>query len=175
MKKIFLGVIFITSLFSMSIEEKVKLLEQRVSKLEQVVFDLNKTQKIIKKNQSKKNVNKCNGIKIVDFDYKNIMIGLDKGYLLSFKIKNNYKNNIQNLNIIIDIIDKDDNTLVQEHLIKKNVNIKSQQLKTVTDRYVINDDLSIYLGKTSKKDIKLNVKPLSISLENGEIIKCNRW
>jgi len=175
MKKIFLGMIFITGLFSMSIEEKVKLLEQRVSKLEQVVFDLNKTQNVIKKTQSKKVINKCNGIKIIDFDYKNIMIGLDKGYLLSFKVKNNYSTEIQDIDVMISMIDNEDNTLIKEHLLKNGVSIKPNQIKIVNDKYIINDDLATYLGKTSKKDIILNVKPISITLSNGEIIKCNRW
>jgi len=177
MNKILVVGILATGLLASSLEERVKILEQKVAKLEQVVFDLNKTQKVIQKTTKKtiQIANRCNGIKIVDFDYKSIMIGLDKGYKLTFKIKNNYKATIRNLDVMISMIDNEDNTLIQEHLIKNGVNIHSNSIKVLRDKYVINDDLSAYLGKTSKKDIRLDVKPLSISLDNGETIKCNRW
>lgn len=180
MKRLFLIGIITTGLFANSLEDRVKILEQKVAKLEQVVYDLNKTQKVIQKDTKKtlkiaKAVNKCNGLKIVDFDYKSTTIGLDKGYILTFKIKNNYKSAIKNVDVMIGMIDNEDTTLVQEHLIKENVNIEPNKTKIVTDKYLINDDLSKYLAQTPKKDIRLNVQPLSIILKNGQIIKCNRW
>jgi len=183
MKKLLLaGIVLSGSLFASSLEDRVNSLEKRVTQLEQ---KLNKTeqvqQKIVKKqenlvvNVAQTRTMSCAKIKIVGFDYQNTNIGLDKGYKFTFNIKNEYNKTITNLNVMIGMIDDEDNTLVQEHLIKDELNIKPKQTVRVIDTYIINDDLASYLGETPKSKIKLDVKPLKIKFSDGTTLKCSRW
>jgi len=163
------------------INTKVNKIDTRVNKLEEKV---NKTEKAQKEIQSKQNsMSKvvkavkevsCRNLKIVDFNYQYSTFGLEKGYKLSFDMKNNYKKTITHINSMIAFVDKDDETLVQEHLIK-DVNIAPKQTSDVKDTYFINDDLAGYLATTSKKDIHLEVKPLFIKFSDGSKVKCSRW
>jgi len=183
MKKLLMVGLFLgSSLFASSLEDRVNALEKRVQQLEN---RLNKTettqQNIVKKqknlvvNVAQTRVMSCGKIKIVAFNYSNVDIGLDKGYKFTFDIKNDYNKTITNLNIMIGMIDNEDDTLVQEHLIKDNLNIAPKATKQLTDDYVINDDLASYLGETPKSQIKLDVKPLNIKFNDGTTIKCSRW
>ena len=183
MKKLLIaGLVLSSSLFASSLEDRVSALEKRVQQLEN---RLNKTEnvqeKIVKKqknlvvNVAQTRVMSCAKIKIVAFDYQKENIGLDKGYKLTFDIKNEYNKTIQNLNIMIGLVDNENDTLVQEHLIKDNVNISPKQTKQIIDTYIINDDLSSYLGDTPKNKIKLDVVPLKIKFSDGTILKCSRW
>ena len=183
MKKLLLaGLVLSSSLFASSLEDRVNALEKRVAQLEQ---KLNKTeevqQRIVKKqenlvvNVAQTRTMSCAKIKIVGFDYQNISIGLDKGYKLTFNIKNDYNKTITDLNVMIGMVDNEDDTLVQEHLIKDNLNIAPKQTITLTDTYVINDDLAAYLGDTPKSQIKLDVRPLKIKFSDGTTLKCSRW
>ena len=183
MKKLLLaGIILSSSLFASSLEDRVDSLEKRVQQLENRLNKTETTQQNIVKKQENLVVNvsqtrtmSCAKIKIVAFDYQNTYIGLDKGYKLSFDIKNEYNKTIKDLDVMIGMMDKEDDTLVQEHLIKDNVNILPKQTKTVVDTYTINDDLATYLGETPKSEIKLDVKPLKIKFSDGTSVKCNRW
>jgi len=163
------------------INTKVNKIETRVNKLEEKVNKTQKAQKEIEEKQSKISnkvessmVVNCGKLKIVDFNYQYSTFGLEKGYKFTFKIKNNYKKAISHINSMIAFIDKDDETLVQEHLIK-DVNIAPNQATEVKDTYFINDDLAGYLATTPKKDIHLEVKPLFIKFNDGSIIRCSRW
>ena len=183
MKKILLAsIVLVGSLFASSLEDRVSALEKRVAELEK---KLNKTeqvqQKIVQKqekiatNVSQTRVMSCGKIKVVGFDYKTTTIGLDKGYKFTFQIQNNYKKTITALNVMIGMVDNEDDTLVQEHLIKDKLNIAPSQTQTLTDTYVITDDLATYLADTPKSQIKLDVVPLKIRFSDGTTLKCSRW
>jgi hypothetical protein len=183
MKKLLLaGIVLSSSLFATSLEDRVSALEKRVAQLEAKVDKTEKVQQKIVKKQEKLVVNvaqtrvmSCSKIKIVDFDYKNTTIGLDKGYKFTFNIKNDYNKTISKLDVMIGMIDNEDDTLVQEHLIKDNLHIAPKQTTIVNDKYIINDSLSEYLGKTPKSQIKLDVRPLKIKFSDGTTLKCSRW
>jgi len=195
MKKIIFLFFLVGSLFALTNDEKLDLILQklnnidnkveninkRVNKLEKQVNQTKKIQKELFKKQQKisTDINKhsflsCSKLKIVDFDYKKATFGLDKGYKLTFKIKNNYKKTITYINIMIAFKDKDDTTLIQEHLIK-DVLIPKNSIKEIKDDYIIVDDIANYLATTPKKDINLVVKPLYIEFKDGSKVKCNRW
>ena len=190
MKKIVIsGLVLATTLFGSSLEDRVSNLEHLVNILNNKVNVLeqklqkteNEQQKIVKKQQnlvvnvSQSRVMSCGKIKIVGFDYKNVTIGLDKGYEFTFNIKNEYNKTITNINVMIGMVDDEDDTLVQEHLIKDDLNIAPNSVAVVKDSYVINDDLAVYLGETPKSKIKLDVKPLKIKFSDGTTVKCSRW
>jgi len=183
MKKIVIaGLVLVSSVFASSLEDRVQSLEKRVQQLES---RLNKTenvqQNIVKKQQTlvvnvaQTRVLSCGKVKVVGFDFSSTTIGLDKGYQFTFKIKNEYNKTIQNLNMMIGMIDNEDDTLVQEHLIKENLNIAPKTVAEVKDTYVINDDLAPYLAETPKDKIKLDVRPLKIKFTDGTTVKCSRW
>ncbi|RUM57475.1 MAG: hypothetical protein DSY40_00820 [Nautilia sp.] len=164
-----------------NIDNKVENINKRVNKLEKQVNQTKKTQKeLLKKQQkistdiNKQSILSCSKLKIVDFNYQKATFGLDKGYKLTFKIKNNYNKTITHINSMIAFKDKDDTTLIQEHLIK-DVTIPKNSIKEVRDDYIIVDDIANYLATTPKKDISLEVKPLYIEFKDGSKVKCNRW
>jgi len=164
-----------------NIDTKVNNIDKRVDKLEEKVNKTEKTQKdilnkqlSISKNVEKSQIISCGKIKILDFNYAPIKIGLDDGYKFNFTIQNNYSKTIKHLNMMIGFVDNEDNTLVQEHLIK-DTTIEPTKTKKITDTYVINDDMATYLATTPKKDIHLDIKPLYIKFSDGSRVKCSRW
>jgi len=195
MKKIILALLVVSGLFALTSDQKLDLIlnklgdinnkvdniDKRVDVLEKKVNKTEKTQKKIitqqtdiSKNVEKSRVMSCGKLKIVSFDYKSATFGLDKGYNLYFKIKNNYKKSIAHLNLMIGFVDNEDTTLVQEHLIK-DTNIEPKTIASIKDTYIINDDLAKYLATTSKKNIHLDLKPLFIKFSDGSRVKCSRW
>jgi len=200
MKKLLLASFLIgSSLFALTTDEKFDLIlnkldgintkvnkiEARVNKLEQKVNKTQKSQKEIIDNQKKISTDvtkvkakSCDNIKVIDFGYKPITIGLDKGYKLNFKLKNQYKKTIKSINIMINFRDNDDNNLLAESLIKNKLSIKPGNVTSVTDVYdstVMGNDLAKYLATTPKKDIHLEVKPLFIKFNDDSVIRCSRW
>jgi len=182
MKKIVLaGLVLGSSLFATTLEDRVNILENKVQKLENRLNITEDVQEKIVKKQKKLVVNvaqtrriSCGNIKIVDFDFRNIMIGLDKGYAFDFNIKNDYNKTITKLNVMIGMSD-DEDTLVQEHLIKDDLNIAPKQTVKLKDTYIINDDIANYLGETPKDKVKLDVVPLTIKFSDGTALKCSRF
>jgi len=195
MKKIILALLVVSGLFALTTDEKFNLilnkldgintkvnkidtrvnsLEEKVNKTQKAQKKLITQQKTISKNVEKSQIVSCGKLKIVNFNYTPATFGLEKGYKLSFDIKNNYKKTISHLNMMIGFVDKDDETLVQEHLIK-DTNIASNKTANINDSYFINDDLGKYLATTSKKEIHLETRPLFIKFNDGSRVKCSRW
>jgi len=173
MKKILLLTLFIFNLFGLSLEDRVEQLEKRVGDLEQQLHKTQKTQsKIVENVEKGVIVPKCDKLTIETYSYKLKDMGFYKGYDFSFNFKNGYKKEIQNFEVIIQFIDNDDVLLVQDDLIKNNVNIKFNQTKKITDSYLIDDDLASYLATTPKEKIKLKIKPLTIKFKDGTKLKC---
>jgi outer membrane murein-binding lipoprotein Lpp len=160
------------------LNKRVNTLEKKVNKTEQSQKKIEVKQNNIAKNLTEVKTKSCDNIKIVDFDYKAITIGLDEGFKLGFKIKNKYKKTIKDINILVNFRDNNDNNLLAESLIKSNLNIKAGSTKYVTDLYdssVMGNELSKYLITTPKKDIHLEVKPLYIQFNDGSRVRCSRW
>jgi hypothetical protein len=156
----------------------VDTLEEKVNKTEEAQKKIEVKQKTIAKNVTEVKAKSCDNIKVIDFDYKEVNIGLDDGYKLGFKIKNDYKKTIENLDMIINFRDNDDNNLLADSLMKKNLDLKPGEVKHVTNLYnttVMENDLAKYLPKTPKKEIHLEVKPLYIKFKDGSVIRCSRW
>ena len=205
MKKIILALLVVSGLFALTTDEKfdlilnklnnidtkvnkvdnkVNILNKRVDKIETKVNKTEEAQKkisirqqVISKNVTKVKAKSCDNIKVVDFDYEPVSIGLDEGFKLGFKLKNKYKKTIKAVNILINFRDADDNNLLAESLIKNNLNIKPGSVKYVTDLYdpiLMNNELAKYLPTTPKKDIHLEVKPLYIKFTDGSVIRCSR-
>ena len=206
MKKIILALLVVSGLFALTTDEKfdlilnklnnidtkvnkvdnkVNILNKRVDKIETKVNKTEEAQKkisirqqVISKNVTKVKAKSCDNIKVVDFDYEPVSIGLDEGFKLGFKLKNKYKKTIKAVNILINFRDADDNNLLAESLIKNNLDIKPGSVKYVTDLYdptLMNNELAKYLPTTPKKDIHLEVKPLYIKFTDGSVIRCSRW
>jgi outer membrane murein-binding lipoprotein Lpp len=206
MKKIILALLLVSGLFALTtdqkfdlilnklnnidtkvnkVDSKVNTLNKRVDKIEEKVNKTEQAQKKIEMKQQKiaKNVTEvkarsCDNIKVVDFNYKPASRGLDEGFKLGFKLQNKYKKTIKNINMIINFRDGDDNNLLDESLIKNNLNIKPNSTKYVTDFYdvtLMGNELAKYLPQTPKKDIHLEVKPLYIKFTDGSVVRCSRW
>ena len=186
MKKLLLVAGIVGSLFANTLAQRVDALEKRVTALENRLNKTENVQKTIVKKQdtitktqkvlvSEPRIMTCGKIKIVAFNYESKDFGLDKGYKLTFNVKNDYNKTVKGVDIIIGMTDSDDDTLVKEHLIKNNLNIAPKVTKAVTDNYIITDDLGKYLATTPKSEIKLDVKPLKITFTDGSKVKCDRW
>ena len=170
MKKILLASFVAINLFGLTLEDRVKQLEKRVGELEKQLHITQKTQsKIVEQGVM---YPKCDKLKIENYSYKLKNFGFYKGYDLTFNFKNNYKKGIKKFDVIVKFIDSDDTLLLQDELIRKNLNLKPNQMEVIKDSYLIEDDLSPYLATTSKNQIKFEVKSLSIEFEDGTEIKC---
>ena len=186
MKKLLLVAGIVGSLFASTLEQRVEALEKRVTALENRLNQTENVQKtIVKKQQtiaktqkvlvSEPRIMTCGKVKIVGFNYKSEDVGLDKGYALTFNIKNEYNKTVKGVDIMIGMVDNDDDTLVKEHLIKDNLNIAPKNVEVVKDTYIITDDMGKYLATTPKNQIKLDVKPLKVVFSDGSKVKCDRW
>jgi len=156
-----------------SSRERVIQLEKRVGELEKQLHKTQTTQLTIVENVKQGMITpQCNKLTIEKYLYKLKNMGFYKGYDFKFYVKNGYKKQIKSFDIIVQLIDNDDVLLVQDHLIKNNVNIEFNQTKEISDYYLIDDDLAPYLATTPKNQIKLKIKPLLIKFKDGTELKC---
>ena len=161
------------SLFALSLEDRVKILEEKVAKLEKKLNVVDKSQKDLKKNIVDNVVLKCNKMELVDYSYSYNDSGFLQSYDFKYKIKSKYKQPIKYLYASISFIDNEHTKLLEDY-IKKDVIIKPNETKIIKTNYLIdNGSLAEYLKDTPKKDLKLEFKVFKIEFQDGKIIKCN--
>ena len=173
MKKILLVGLSVISLCALSLEDRVKLLEEKVAKLEKKLNVVDKSQKDLKKNIVDNVVLKCNKMELVDYSYSYNDSGFLQSYDFKYKIKSKYKQPIKYLYASISFIDNEHTKLLEDY-IKKDVIIKPNETKIIKTNYLIdNGSLAEYLKDTPKKDLKIEFKVFKIEFQDGKIIKCN--
>ena len=173
MKKILLIGLSTISLFALSLEDRVKILEEKVAKLEKQLNIVDKSQKDLKQNIVDNVVLKCNKMELVDYTYSYNDSGFIQSYDFQYKIKSKYKQPIKYLYASISFIDNEHTKLLEDY-IKKDVIIKPNETKIIKTNYLIdNGSLAEYLKDTPKKDLKLEFKVFKIEFQDGKIIKCN--
>jgi len=173
MKKIILLGVLFSAVFATSLEDRVKLLEEKVSKLEKKLNIVDNSQKKIVKNINDSFVPKCNKLKLVDYSYKYEDSGFFKSYNFNYQIKNEYKKPVVYIYAGVNFID-DEGTELLENYIKKHITIKPNEIKTIKSNYLIQaDSLAEYFKDTPKNELKVEFKIFKIKFSDGKEIKCN--
>ncbi|NPA54757.1 MAG: hypothetical protein GXO40_00105 [Epsilonproteobacteria bacterium] len=187
MKKIISLALVAGSLFGMSLEQRVSILEQQVAQLQQKLNMVNKSQQTLQSklkvvNQSQQQLNKqiqqgvilrCDKLKLKDFSLKYHYGALINNYIFTYILQNNYKQPIKRVYAGVTFMDKDDTKLAQDY-INKRVFIAPHASASVQTRYIIdNDSMAEYLKDMKKSQIKVKFKPYMIEFRDGRKIECN--
>jgi len=172
MKKLLLSALFLSAVFGNTLEERVKLLEEKVINLEKKLNIVNNNQKTLKKNISENTILKCNKIKLINYSYDYENGGFIKSYNFKYTLKNDYNKSIKYIYASIGFIDNDEIKLVEDY-IKKSIIITPNSKIIIKNNYLIDTDtLSETLKDTPKKDIKIEFKPFKIIFKDNTILKC---
>ena len=172
MKRIIIAGLLISGLLGNSLEDRVKILEQRVTKLEQKLNIVNTTQNKIKKNISQTTILKCNKLKFVHYSFDLDNNGFTKSYHFKYTLKNNYKKTIKYIYATIGFVEKKSESKLLEDYIKRDVVLSPNQSKVINTNYLIDDSLSEELSNTSKNNIRIDFEPIKIKFTDGSVLKC---
>jgi len=173
MKKLILAGLFLSSLFGNSLEDRVKILEEKVSKLEKKLNIVNNNQKTLKRNIVNNTALKCDKLKLVKYSYEYEDSGFIRSYNFKYTIKNEYDKPIKYIFASVGFIDNDEIKMLEDY-VKKTITIKPHQEKVVKTNYLIDDgSLSETLKDTPKEKMRTEFKIFKIKFSDGTILKCN--
>jgi len=173
MKKIILSTLILSVVFANTLEERVKILEQKVAKLEQKLNIVDNNQKTIKKDITENTILKCNKIKIVKYSYDYENSGFIQAYNFKYTVQNDYNKSIKYIYASISFIDNDEVQMVEDY-IKKNVDIKPHSQMVIKTNYLIDSgSLGETLKDTPKKDVRIEFKPFKIKFSDNTTLNCN--
>jgi hypothetical protein len=172
MKNFLLLGVLCSIVFANTLEDRVKILEEKVAKLEQKLNMVDKTQKNLKQDIANSTVLKCNKLRIKKYSFEYLDSGFIKNYDFKYVLENDYNKTIKYVYAQISYFDNNHIQMVEDY-IKKSIVIKPNQQVTVKTNYLIDEGgLAESLKDTPKKDIRIEFKPFEIDFEDGQILKC---
>jgi len=167
MNRLLLLLLFVTTIFANSLEDRIKKLEERVSILEQKLNSVHKSQQNIVEAET---INSCSKILLKNYHIDFLNLGFIKKYRFNYLLENNYKYGIKYIYATINFYNKDAELL--ENVIKRDIKLSSKKTANIETYYLINDTLSESLHNIPSNQIRVEFKPIKIVFDNNRVVKC---